>query len=56
MPKLANPSFAGDERLDITIGTAVRFVPCRRGEVPLFPLVGNRLAPGFIQSVMGKLD
>jgi urease subunit beta len=42
-------------RLDIAAGTAVRFEPGQRREVPLVPLLGGRTVYGFRGDVMGKL-
>ncbi|EPX75951.1 urease subunit beta [Salipiger mucosus] len=42
-------------RLDIAAGTAVRFEPGQRREVPLIPLAGARKVYGFNQAVMGDL-
>lgn len=42
-------------RLDIAAGTAVRFEPGQRREVPLIPVSGNRVIYGFNQQVMGAL-
>ncbi len=42
-------------RLDIAAGTAVRFEPGQRREVPLIPLSGARRVFGFNQHVMGDL-
>ncbi|MGX9351831.1 urease subunit beta [Shimia sp. W99] len=43
------------KRLDIAAGTAVRFEPGQRREVPLIPLSGARKVFGFNQKVMGAL-
>ena len=43
------------KRLDIAAGTAVRFEPGQRREVPLIPLSGARRVFGFNQKVMGSL-
>src|SRR6056300_1061588 len=40
------------KRLDIAAGTAVRFEPGQRREVPLIPLSGARKVFGFNQKVM----
>jgi urease subunit beta len=42
-------------RLDIAAGTAVRFEPGQRREVPLVPLSGARRVFGFNQQIMGGL-
>lgn len=42
-------------RLDIAAGTAVRFEPGQRREVPLVPLRGARRVFGFNQQIMGAL-
>lgn len=42
-------------RLDIAAGTAVRFEPGQRREVPLVPLRGARRVFGFNQQIMGGL-
>ncbi len=42
-------------RLDIAAGTAVRFEPGQRREVPLIPMSGARKIYGFNQQVMGDL-
>ena len=42
-------------RLDIAAGTAVRFEPGQRREVPLVPLGGLRKVYGFQQKIMGDL-
>lgn len=42
-------------RLDIAAGTAVRFEPGQRREVPLIPIAGARRVYGFNQKVMGAL-
>ncbi|TCL00406.1 urease subunit beta [Shimia isoporae] len=43
-------------RLDIAAGTAVRFEPGQRREVPLIPISGARRIFGFNQKVMGPLS
>ncbi len=43
-------------RLDIAAGTAVRFEPGQRREVPLIPISGARRIYGFNQKVMGPLS
>jgi len=47
---------ARGRRLDIPAGTAIRFEPGQRREVPLVPYRGNRQAYGFNGAVMGALD
>jgi urease beta subunit len=47
---------ARGRRLDIPAGTAIRFEPGQRREVPLVAYRGNRLAYGFNGAVMGALD
>lgn len=42
-------------RLDIASGTAVRFEPGQRREVPLIPIGGARRVFGFNGNVMGDL-
>ena len=42
-------------RLDIPAGTAVRFEPGQRREVPLVPYRGRRRVVGFNGTVMGEL-
>lgn len=42
-------------RLDIAVGTAVRFEPGQRREVVLIPVAGARRIFGFNQSIMGDL-
>ena len=42
-------------RLDIAAGTAVRFEPGQRREVPLIPIAGARRVYGFNQKVMSAL-
>lgn len=42
-------------RLDIAAGTAIRFEPGQRREVPLIPISGSRRIFGFNQQVMGAL-
>jgi urease subunit beta len=42
-------------RLDIPAGTAIRFEPGQRREVPLIPLAGSRRVVGFRGSIMGAL-
>ena len=42
-------------RLDIAAGTAIRFEPGQRREVPLIPIGGARRIFGFNQQVMGDL-
>ncbi|MBK5933938.1 urease subunit beta [Rhodovulum imhoffii] len=42
-------------RLDIPAGTAIRFEPGQRREVPLIPLSGARRVYGFNRHVMGNL-
>jgi urease subunit beta len=42
-------------RLDIAAGTAIRFEPGQRREVPLIPISGARRIFGFNQQVMGDL-
>lgn len=42
-------------RLDIPAGTAIRFEPGQRREVPLIPLAGLRRVVGFRAAVMGDL-
>ena len=42
-------------RLDIAAGTAIRFEPGQRREVPLIPIGGARRVFGFNQQVMGDL-
>lgn len=42
-------------RLDIPAGTAIRFEPGQRREVPLIPLAGQRRVLGFRASIMGDL-
>ena len=42
-------------RLDIAAGTAVRFEPGQRREIPLIPVAGARTIYGFNQKVMGAL-
>jgi len=42
-------------RLDIAAGTAVRFEPGQRREVPLIPMAGKRRVFGFNGEVMGEL-
>jgi urease subunit beta len=57
----ANPALDFDRaaargmRLDIAAGTAVRFEPGQRREVPLIPIGGNRKVYGFNGQVMGNL-
>lgn len=57
----ANPALDFDRtaargrRLDIAAGTAVRFEPGQRREVPLIPISGARRIFGFNQQVMGDL-
>ena len=46
---------ARGHRLDIAAGTAVRFEPGQRREVPLIPIAGARRVYGFNQHVMGAL-
>ena len=46
---------ANGMRLDIPAGTAVRFEPGQRRNVPLIPIGGGRKVFGFNQSVMGDL-
>jgi len=41
--------------LDIAAGTAIRFEPGQRREVPLIPIGGARRIFGFNQQVMGDL-
>ena len=43
-------------RLNITAGTAVRFVPGQEREVELVALAGDRIVYGFTGAVMGALD
>ncbi|MDA1099365.1 MAG: urease subunit beta [Proteobacteria bacterium] len=47
---------ARGRRLDIPAGTAIRFEPGQRREVPLVPYDGNRQVYGFNGAVMGALD
>ncbi|MGR3635326.1 MAG: urease subunit beta [Shimia sp.] len=47
---------AHGQRLDIAAGTAVRFEPGQRREVPLIPISGARRIFGFNQKVMGPLS
>ena len=47
---------ARGRRLDIPAGTAIRFEPGQRREVPLVPYRGNREVYGFNGAVMGALD
>lgn len=42
-------------RLDIAAGTAIRFEPGQRREVPLIPIAGARRIFGFNQQIMGDL-
>ena len=42
-------------RLDIPVGTAVRFEPGQTREVTLIPLSGERRVYGFQQKIMGEL-
>jgi urease subunit beta len=42
-------------RLDIAAGTAVRFEPGQKREVPLVPFGGARVIYGFRQAIMGSL-
>lgn len=42
-------------RLDIAVGTAVRFEPGQERDVTLVPLGGKREVYGFRQKIMGKL-
>lgn len=57
----ANPALDFDrdaargKRLDIAAGTAVRFEPGQRREVPLIDFSGARKIYGFNQQVMGEL-
>ena len=57
----SNPALAFDRetargyRLDIAAGTAVRFEPGQRREVPLIPFSGDRRIFGFNSAVMGDL-
>jgi len=57
----ANPLLSFDRaiargmRLDIAAGTAVRFEPGQRREVPLIPIGGGRKIYGFNQEIMGAL-
>jgi len=57
----ANPALDFDRaaargrRLDIAAGTAVRFEPGQRREVPLILISGARRIFGFNQQVMGDL-
>jgi urease subunit beta len=46
---------ARGKRLDIAAGTAVRFEPGQRREVPLVPFGGAREVYGFNKRVMGPL-
>ena len=47
---------ARGRRLDIPAGTAIRFEPGQRREVPLVPYRGGRRVYGFNGAVMGALD
>ena len=47
---------ARGRRLDIPAGTAIRFEPGQRREVPLVPYRGDRRVFGFNGAVMGALD
>ena len=47
---------ARGRRLDIPAGTAIRFEPGQKREVPLVSYLGNRQAHGFNGAVMGALD
>jgi urease subunit beta len=47
---------ARGRRLDIPAGTAIRFEPGQRREVPLVPYSGSREVYGFNGAVMGALD
>ena len=47
---------ARGRRLDIPAGTAIRFEPGQRREVPLVPYGGGRAVYGFNGTVMGELD
>jgi urease subunit beta len=47
---------AWGRRLDIPAGSAVRFEPGQRREVPLVPIGGARRVFGFNGQVMGGLD
>lgn len=57
----ANPALDFDReaarglRLDIAAGTAVRFEPGQRREVPLIPIGGARRIFGFNAEIMGDL-
>lgn len=48
-------SAARGMRLDIPAGTAVRFEPGQKRDVPLVPLSGARNVYGFNQKIMGAL-
>ena len=43
-------------RLDIPAGTAIRFEPGQRREVPLVPYRGSRQVHGFNGAIKGALD
>ncbi len=47
---------ARGRRLDIPAGTAIRFEPGQRREVPLVPYRGTRQVHGFNGAVAGALD